>query len=109
MAESKNAVGPLPVAIDRDGLEMLCRRYGIRELSLFGSVLRGDFNALSDIDVLYDLSPTSPVRTLLDLGGLAVDLEALFGRRVDMANQQRLRPELRAEIMSTRRVIYGQA
>lgn len=60
--------------IDPDQLAAICQRYGIRELALFGPVLRDDFTPYSDVDVLYDLSPTSPVRSLLDIGWIAVDL-----------------------------------
>ena len=62
----------LPIAIDRDRLVAICRKFGIRELSLFGSVLREDFGPDSDVDVLYELDPASPVQTLFDLGGMAV-------------------------------------
>jgi predicted nucleotidyltransferase len=59
----------LPIAIDRARLVAICRRYGIRELALFGSVLRDDFTPDSDVDVLYELASTSPVQTLFNLGG----------------------------------------
>ena len=98
----------LPIPIDPDRLAVVCRRYGIRELALFGSVLRDDFTSESDVDVLYELGPTSSIRSLFDLGRLVVDLEELLGRRVDVANKQRLYPALRAEILSTRRVIYAE-
>ncbi|WP_081700583.1 nucleotidyltransferase family protein [Sulfobacillus thermosulfidooxidans] len=98
----------LPISIDPNRLTILCRRYGIRELALFGSVLRDDFTSQSDIDVLYDVEPTSPIRSLFDVGRLVVDLEELLGRRVDVANKQRLYPVLRDEILSTRRVIYAE-
>ena len=80
----------LPIAIDPDRLAVICQRYGIRELALFGSVLRDDFTPDSDVDVLYDLAPTSPVRSLLDIGRIAVDLETLFGRAVDLAQKDHL-------------------
>jgi predicted nucleotidyltransferase len=96
----------LPVTIDRGRLVEICRHYGIRELSLFGSVLRDDFTPDSDVDVLYELAPTSPVQTLFDLGGLAMDLEDLLGRAVDLTNKQQVYPALANDILATRRVIY---
>ena len=94
--------------MDPDELAALCRRYGIRELALFGSVLRNDFTSQSDVDVLYEMGPTSAIRSLFELGRLVGDLENLVGRRVDVANKQRLYPVLREEILSTRRVIYAE-
>ena len=108
MPQTVNIPERLPISIDPDRLTTLCHRYGIRELALFGSVLRDDFTSQSDIDVLYDVEPTSPIRSLFDVGRLALDLEELLGRRVDVANKQRLYPVLREEILSTRRVIYAE-
>jgi predicted nucleotidyltransferase len=48
---------------------------------VFGSVLRGEDTATSDLDLLVD---TLPGATLLDLGGLQMDLEDLLGIRVDV-------------------------
>ncbi len=98
----------LPISIDPDELAALCRRYGIRKLALFGSVLRNGFTSQSDVDVLYEMGPTSAIRSLFELGRLVGDLENLVGRRVDVANKQRLYPVLREEILSTRRVIYAE-
>lgn len=48
---------------------------------MFGSVARGDFSDLSDIDFLVDLEPG---RSLFDLGGLLMDLQDLLGLKVDI-------------------------
>lgn len=98
-----------PLDVDPDRLAQICQAYGVRELSVFGSVLRDDFTPSSDVDVLYALAPTSPIRTLFDLGRLAADLEDALGRRVDLANQARLYPGLRQEILSTAKGVYAQA
>ncbi len=108
MPQTVNIPERLPIAIDPDGLTGLCHLYGIRELALFGSVLRDDFTSQSDVDVLYETGSTSPIRSLFDVGRLVGDLEELLGRRVDVANKQRLYPLLREEILSTRRVIYAE-
>ena len=75
MPQTVNIPERLPISIDSDALAALCRRYGIRELALFGSVLRDDFSSQSDIDVLYETGPTSSIRSLFDLGRLVGDLE----------------------------------
>ena len=108
MPQTVNIPERLPISIDADELTALCHRYGIRELALFGSVLRDDFTSQSDVDVLYEMGPTSAIRSLFDVGRLVGDLEELLGRRVDVANKQRLYPVLREEILSTRRVIYAE-
>ena len=57
------SVAELPIRIDREKIATFCRARGIRKLSLFGSVLRDDFDpARSDVDVLAELlSPRGPV------------------------------------------------
>lgn len=108
MPQRVNRPERLPISIDPEGLTALCHRYGIRELALFGSVLRDDFTSQSDVDVLYEVRPTSPIRSLFDVGRLIGELEELLGRHVDVANKQQLYPVLRKEILSTRRVIYAE-
>ncbi len=64
---------------------------------LFGSVLRGEARAESDIDILVDVQPGA---TLFDLGGLQEALQALFGRRVDLVTPNDLSARVRAEILA---------
>jgi uncharacterized protein len=47
----------LPIAIDKKRIEDFCRRWRIKELALFGSVLREDFRPDSDVDVLVSFEP----------------------------------------------------
>ena len=48
----------LPIAVDRQVIARFCRARGIRSLSLFGSVLRSDFDPeRSDVDVLAEFEP----------------------------------------------------
>jgi predicted nucleotidyltransferase len=84
-----------------------CRRYRIRELSLFGSVLRDDFRPDSDVDVLVDFEPDAQ-HSLFDLVRLEEELSALLGRKVDLIEKSGLRnPFRRHEILRTRRVIFA--
>lgn len=65
-------------------------RYGIRLLGVVGSVARGEERVDSDIDVAYRIvGPT----TLLRLGAAVCELEDVFGRRVDLVNLAKVRPE----------------
>ena len=51
-------VNELPIKIDREKIAMFCQGHGLRKLSLFGSVLREDFDPTrSDIDVLVEFVP----------------------------------------------------
>lgn len=75
------------LAIDREQLSRFCARWGIAELSLFGSALRDDFNADSDIDLLVQFTPVARP-TLFDLAAMKEELEGLFGRRVDLVTRQ---------------------
>jgi predicted nucleotidyltransferase len=52
------SVAELPIQIDREKIAGFCRERGIRKLSLFGSVLRDDFDpARGDMDVLAEFEP----------------------------------------------------
>jgi uncharacterized protein len=94
----------LQVNLQTAKLAEFSRRYGIRELSLFGSVLRVDFRPDSDIDVLVDFEPNAQ-HSLYDL---EEELSALFGRKVDLVEKSGLRnPFRRHEILRTRQVIFA--
>ena len=70
----------LPIAIDRDLIARFCRERGIRSLSLFGSVLRDDFDpARSDIDVLAEFAPGALRGVGLRYFGFGEELGAILG------------------------------
>jgi uncharacterized protein len=95
------------IDIPKDRLGEICRRWMIRELSLFGSVLRDDFRPDSDIDVLLVFDPAA-TWSLFDLVDLQEELGRLFGRRVDLVEKSALRnPFRRQAILSTRQVFYA--
>ncbi|NPV10050.1 MAG: DNA polymerase subunit beta [Anaerolineae bacterium] len=88
-------------------LPALCRKWRVRELSLFGSALREDFSPESDVDVLVSFDPGAPW-DLWDLIEMQGDLERLFARPVDLVEREVLRnPWRREEILRTRRVLLG--
>ncbi len=74
---------PVRVVIDQQAIEAFCRRWGITELDLFGSAIRDDFRADSDVDVLASFSDDRRP-TLLTLIQMEAELEHLFGRKVDL-------------------------
>ncbi|MDZ7336977.1 MAG: nucleotidyltransferase family protein [candidate division KSB1 bacterium] len=74
----------------------LTRRYKVRELALFGSLVRGEQSSSSDVDVLADFEESAD---LFDLIGLALYLEGVFQRRVDVVPKRALRAELRETVL----------
>ena len=80
----------------RDVILRLAAQYGIRSVRLFGSVVRGEARADSDVDVLIDFEPG---RSLLDQVGFEQDLEALLGCKVDVVVEGGLSPYLQDRIL----------
>lgn len=89
-----------------DDLAALCRRHGIRRLSLFGSALRGEDARDSDLDLLVEFEPG--VRTgYIGLAGIERELTALFGRSVDLRTPGELGPHLRERILREAETQYA--
>ncbi len=100
MASARIGVSPRRIAA-------FCRRWQVRELSLFGSAVREDFGPESDVDVLVSFEPGARW-SLLDLVVMTEELERLFGRRVDLVEKEALRnPFRRHTILSSRQVLYA--
>ncbi len=88
-------------------IENFSRRWKIKEFSLFGSVLREDFGPQSDVDVLVSFGKGA-AWSLFDLVEMKAELEKIFGREVDLVEEESLRnPFRRHAIMSGREVIYA--
>lgn len=80
----------------RETIRRLVRQHGARDPRVFGSLARGTVAADSDLDLLVDLDA---VRSLLDLGGLLMDLQQALGRPVDVVTEQGLRPRIRERVL----------
>ena len=76
----------------RDQILRLAAGYGARNVRVFGSMARGDSSPASDIDFLVDLDPD---RSLMDLGGLLMELQEMLQTQVDVATEGMLRPKVR--------------
>jgi predicted nucleotidyltransferase len=92
--------------VQDDQLAELCRRYQIRELSLFGSAVRGELRPDSDIDVLVEFMPDSDVSLLTHLAAER-ELGALLGRKVDLVSKRAIRDRVRTEILPQARLLYA--
>jgi predicted nucleotidyltransferase len=77
------------IKIPKAKLAEFCRRWSISEFALFGSVLSTDFRPDSDVDVLVSFSPEAHV-TLFDMARMQDELEAIFGREVDLVSRRGL-------------------
>lgn len=92
---------------DRAALAALCRRRGIRRLSLFGSVLKGTARPDSDVDLLVEFAPDAKP-SLFTLVETEQELSKLLdGRRVDLRTAQELSRYIREEVIRTAEVQYG--
>jgi len=84
----------------------ICRRYGVKELSVFGSAARGDMQLGSDIDLLVEFEPGSHVG-LFELWDLNDELEKLLNRRVDLVTKDGLKRLIRSEVLREARPLYA--
>ncbi len=96
--------------IDQTRLEKICQKFGITELSLFGSAIRDDFSEASDIDILVNFEKES-VPTLFRFEELRLELQELFGRDIDLLTKRSIEKSRnryrRQEILGNHRVIYA--
>ncbi len=80
----------------REEILQLAARHGASNIRVFGSVARGDADEQSDVDFLVDMASG---RSLLDLGGLLMDLQELLGRPVDVVTERGLRERIRERVL----------
>lgn len=94
------------IQVDAASLSEVCRRYGVKELSLFGSAARGETGPESDIDIMVEFEPAARVG-LIRFESLVEELESLAGRRVDLVTKPGLKPWVRPHVLKDARVIYA--
>lgn len=100
-------MGQCKIEIPKDKLADFCHRWKVAELALFGSVLREDFSAASDIDVLVTFAPDAQ-HSLFDLVDMREELQVIFGREVDLVEKAGLRnPFRRHAILKSLEVVYA--
>ena len=74
----------------------ILKSYGVKRAGIFGSLVRGEADKDSDIDILVEFEKG---RTLLDLAGLEIELEEKLGKKVDVLTYQSLHPLLKDRIL----------
>jgi len=80
----------------RQEILRLAEAYGARNVRVFGSIVRGEADESSDVDFLVELEPG---RSLLDLGGLLMDLQKLLHCDVDVVTVKGLRERIRPRVL----------
>lgn len=95
------------VAIPQEKISSFCKKHHIRRLSLFGSVLRDDFRADSDVDVLVEFDPAH-TPGFIRLAGIEFELGEILGRKVDIRTAQDLSRYFRQEVLNSAEVQYAE-
>ena len=80
----------------REDILRLAKEYGAYNVRVFGSIARGEADENSDLDFLVDMEKG---RSLLDIGGLLMDLQDLLGRDVDVVTVLGLRERIRDRVL----------
>ena len=80
----------------RNEILAIAARHGARNVRIFGSVARCEADDQSDLDLLVEMEEG---RSLLDMGGLLMDLRDLLGRDVDVVSERGLRSGIRARVL----------
>ena len=100
------------IELNLEKIYELCRKYKVKSLSVFGSILTDRFNDESDIDLLVDFEPFDPDSLEFDYVSnyfdLQASLESLFGRKIDLIEDgDQLNPLFRKLVYARKRLIYG--
>jgi predicted nucleotidyltransferase len=88
---------PEIIADKKERILALAAKHGASNVRVFGSVANGTAKADSDIDFLVDMEKD---RSLFDVGGLLMDLQELFGRKVDVVTENGLHWYIRNRIIN---------
>ena len=99
MAKSK-------IGIPEDKIAGFCRRYHVRKLALFGSVLREDFRPDSDVDVLIEFEPNAQIG-FIAMSRMQRELSNLLQHPVDLVPQEGLKPQIREAVLCSAEVVYA--
>jgi predicted nucleotidyltransferase len=97
----------LSIEIPQAQLSELCRRWHIRKLSLFGSILRDQFRPDSDVDMLVEFQPAQRVG-LIQMARIERELSDLLGRKVDLRTPAELSRYFRDDVLREAQVQYAE-
>lgn len=94
--------------VEEAAIADLCERHRIRRLALFGSYLKGEQRPDSDVDLLVEFEPGTPVG-MFALVGIEMEFSDLFGRKVDLRTAPELSRYFRDDVVRTAEVLYERA
>ena len=93
------------ITIPEEAITDFCEHHAIRTLALFGSALRDDFGAESDIDLLVEFEPGTKV-TLLDMVAMEMELAEILGHRVDLRTAGDISRYFRQQVLENAVTLY---
>lgn len=97
------------IALPKDAIATFCTRWEIDKLYLFGSILRDDFHADSDIDIMVTFAHGH--KWGFEIVDMKDELESLFGRKVDFMTRKSIEsshnPIRKKAILSTAKLFYA--
>jgi predicted nucleotidyltransferase len=96
------------LVIPEPAVEDFCRRYGVRRLSVFGSVVRSEQRPDSDVDVLVEFAP-GHAPGFFGLSDMEAELSLLLGRKVDLNTPGFFSGALRDRVLAEAEVQYARA
>ncbi len=97
----------IPIQIEKEKIKKFCRKYHIRKLSFFGSILRDDFIQDSDVDVLIEFHPYQKIG-YLRVAHMENELSSVIGRKVDLRTPEELSKYFRNEVIANAEVQYAE-
>ena len=95
------------ITIDKKRIAGYCRQNHIRRMALFGSALRADFRARSDVDLLVEFEPGHIPG--LNFFRMERELSRMLGRKVDLNTKDFLSPDFRNQVISEAETVYAKA
>lgn len=87
------------------GIDKLCKKHSVRELSLFGSRISGAATDESDFDFLVDFLPDAQVG-LFEFVGIQLELEKMLGKKVDLVSKNGLKSRIKDRVLTEAKIVY---
>jgi len=103
MTETKTLDLERIINILKEHKEELKEKYGVKEIGIFGSYVRGEQKGVSDIDILIEFKPDARI-SLLDFVGIENYISDLLGAKVDLVEKSGLKPRIGKHIL--KEVVY---
>ena len=94
------------IEVPGEKIAEFCRRWHVRRLALFGSVLTDEFGPESDVDVLVEFEPGHVPG--LDFVDAQDELSEIIGRKVDLNTPQCLSRYFRDKVIAGAEVVYAE-